>query len=213
MHSTAIFATLPVTARGHPGNLGLIDTQVGALVIENLSREEALELLKLSIREVHDFYSAYNSRITWFTSIISALLLGILVGFIRAEQWYHYLLLIIVPICIFGVCRIALDSIYLAHRYMLEAITSRAKYEQYLGLDRPPKFENEDEVYWANEGFVPSRYLERKKIATSEEWVNSRLDTKDRKNWWPIALFQAAQGIAIFLVIVLLVIGLTQAIL
>ena len=173
----------------------------------NLLREEALDLFRLSVKEVHDFYSSHNSRVVWFTSIISALLGGTVSGIFWAEKSYPYALIILIlgPICILAVSQVAFKSIRLAHRYLLEAITTRAKYEQYLGLDRPPIYDGEDDLYWTDEGFVPLRYLGgRKNKETSEEWVDSRLNAKGIANWWPVALFRLAQLSACFLAVVII---------
>ncbi len=51
-----------------------------------LKQEQVLDLYKTTVDEIHKFYVAHNLRVTWFTSIISALLLATVADFFFIKQ-------------------------------------------------------------------------------------------------------------------------------
>lgn len=157
----------------------------------SLTRDEVIKLYAASADEMHKFYESHNKRIEWFIGIISAIGAGTVAGLLNSTKPLHYLSVLVGAIAIVGVSRIARDAIYFAYRFFLEAISTRAKYEQLLGLTTP---QDTTSGYWPDDTIVPKRYVEgRRRHANSDDWVRDRLD-KD-SNWWPTTLFRYAEGL------------------
>lgn len=139
--------------------------------------EHLLKLYELAINEEHYFLDRYQKLTAFYSGILSALMVGIGVGFFRASQWYHFAFLCIVPILIFAVSRIAVGAIRRTYQSFLETITVRAKLEQQLGLTSSQLGRATTLTrYWRSEPIIPHRHIEsRKKYKSSNAFIKAEL--------------------------------------
>jgi len=126
--------------------------------------EKLLKLYELAIREQHYFLDRHQSRIAFYSGILSALLAGTAAGLYKASESYQLILLLIGPPIIFIVSAMAITSTFRIYRLFLEAVTIRAKIEQTLGLTKASRGHTEtNDAYWDLEAVIPERYIKSRK--------------------------------------------------
>ncbi len=166
----------------------------------SLSLEKYLDLV---IYEEHHFLEAHQKRVDFYSSIVTAILAATILGAMKAEHAYHYLLLMTSPVLVFSISLIAKDGTFRIYQRFLETVSIRAKVEQATGLTLPMVELDGKHEYWHGETFIPKRHIKARGIAkSSEEFVNN-----NRKAGYYRAsckLFTMYQAIAVFMFAVLL---------
>ena len=136
------------------------------------STDDYLKLYDIFVKEEQHFLESHQTRVKFYTSIISALLVATVAGILKSTEWHHYLLMLVGPTLSFFVSVIALDGTFRLYQRFLESVSMRAKIEQIIGMTKQTKFQ-EDNVpsYWDNESIVPPRHLQ------------SRIESKSTENF------------------------------
>ncbi|MDT8429563.1 MAG: hypothetical protein RQ757_12455 [Pseudomonadales bacterium] len=129
-------------------------------------QSDRIALLKLHVEEEHHFLVEHQKRVSFYTSIVTAILGATVAGTINVEDTTHFLLLQIGPLLVFGVSRIAKDGTYRLYQRFLESITIRAKIEQELGLTTPEASDIPNR-YWEGESIVPPRHVLSRRASSS----------------------------------------------
>ena len=142
-----------------------------------LEQDNLLNIYDLAVREEHYFLDAHQARVAFYAKIILVLIAATVIGVFLASQWYHFAALCAGPIVIYAVSNIARDGCYRFYRRFLEAVSSRAKIEQDLGLTQPrPENETDEHTYWATEPVVAPRHVtSRKRYRSSEDFIKSSM--------------------------------------
>ena len=171
--------------------------------MEITETEKFLKIYELIINEEHHYIKEHQTRVSFYTGIITAFIAGIIAGIFQASEWFHFLFLLVGPISIFFISIIAIKGVSRVYNRFLESITIRAKIEQELGLVNQ-RSKDKEYSYWQSEPIIPTRHIEsRKKCESSESFIKNK-KTKDYQ-WWTTCLFY------IFLVIsILMFIGLVH---
>lgn len=174
------------------------------------NQEELLKLYELIINEEHYFIEAHQTRIKFYTSIISAILAATVAGVFKATAWFHFSVLCLGPFLAVMVSRIAVDGTYRLYQRFLEAITVRAKIEQLLGFTRPPNVStNTSTSYWGNEALVPERHIRsRKGCASSESFID--LHSEKGYHLWTMRFFRWLQLLSLFLLVALVALAIAK---
>ena len=181
----------------------------------SLNNSEMIEVYKTIVGEMHNFLQAHQTRVVWFVGLISAVFAGIVVGIFKATTLYHLLFLLLGPIIIIVLSKIAIKGVFRFYQQFLETVTFRAKIEQVLGLTQPPELPSDlEQPYWADDPFIAPRHMDsRIKFKSSKEWLEYRTNLlkKHQKNQnnlgynrWTNQLFRGIQWAAGILLIILL---------
>lgn len=169
-----------------------------------MKTEQVLQLYRLSVEEMRKYADIYHARIVWFTSILTAVIAATIAGLMKASIWYEYAIMIVCPLLIVGVTKIARHAIDHCYEVFLISVTVRAKYEQMLGLTYPPHYKvDSSDSYWINESLVaPTHMKSRKEFqASSEQWIRARL--KDGDQTWANRFFVGGEIVGWLLIIVI----------
>jgi hypothetical protein len=148
-----------------------------------MKTEYVLQLYRLAVEEMRKYADVYHARIIWFTSILTAVLAATIAGLLKATNRYEYAIMIVGPLLIIGITRIARHAIDHCYEVFLISVTVRAKYEQLLGLTNPPHYKVDTlSAYWINEPLVASKHIESRKDfhESSEKWIKARLKGGDQ---------------------------------
>ena len=173
-----------------------------------LEQKNILELYKSSITEMHSFLDGYYARLRFFMGILSALFAGSIAGILKSEQWYHFLLISIGPLLIVMISKIGIESVKRFYEDILDAISVRAKYEQFLGLTQDIDYSNlsASNNYWTNEPIIPERYLKsRRDYKSAKDWKKDHKLKGDQK--WNMVMFYGAQIVGGLLLIVIILLA------
>jgi hypothetical protein len=165
---------------------------------------DLLKLYELYIKEEHDFLEAHQTRIKYYSTIISALFVALIAGILKASQWYHVMILLIGPVLIFVIAKIAKEGTFRLYQRFLEAITMRAKVERDLGLASPNLSPvNESTTYWEDEPIISPRHLDsRLKITKSDKFIEEH--KKKGYHKWTLYLFNTFQIFSFLLLLMLI---------
>jgi hypothetical protein len=173
-----------------------------------LNDTDLLDLYKTSIDEMRQLGDAYERRLTWFTSLVSALGAATVAGVMQAREWPEFLAVLIGPLLLVCISRLARQGLSRFYQAFLAAVSARAKLEQRLGLTHEPPTSSDAHAddYWRNEPIVALRYIKsRKDYESSDRWIDVRMQDGDQK--WTRRLFLTTEavgwilGIAIALII------------
>lgn len=173
-----------------------------------IEREELLKLYEIVVKEEHDFLEAHQTRVKFYTSIISALFAASVAGIIKSTAWYHLISVIIGPILTFSVSSIAVEGTFRLYQRFLETVTIRAKIEQALKLtDRLETEDNSSDLYWPDESLIPPRHIEkRKKYASTKLFLQEHSEMGYHRS--SFLLFKSFKIISAILFIGILVMAL-----
>ncbi len=164
-----------------------------------LEKSDLMDLYKLSVDEIHKYHQLHQRRISFFSTLISALFAATLTAFYSSTRWYEYLLLSVGPIIIIVICKIGKRGVYGVYRLLIETITTRSKLEQLLKITTT-SCNNDDDSYWADESLVPARHInDRKNQKSSDEWVKHFLDAGTKR--WTDHFFEVGKILGYFLLI------------
>lgn len=160
-----------------------------------------MKLYELAINEEHYYLDAHQSRIAFYSGILSALVAGIVVGLFKASEWYHLAILCIGPLLTFAVSTFAIEGTFRLYQRFLEAVTIRAKIEQALGLtERRSGNADGSDSYWLLEPIIPSRHIEsRKAYETSDAFIKEHA-TKGY-HLWTVRLFRVFQWSSVLMLL------------
>jgi len=135
-----------------------------------IQNQDILTLYELAIGDHHFFAREHQNRIHFHAGLISALIIAIAVGFIKATKWYHFVALLFGPVLVFTISHIAVGATVRLYQCLLEAITMRSKIEQKLGLTTSRTCEsNGNNEYWQSEPIVPFRYIKSRRDSQSSQ--------------------------------------------
>ena len=166
-----------------------------------MDRETLLVLYGHVLEEERFFIKEYQERVSFYSGFITTIIAAIVVGSLQASTWYHFAILCVGPLVLFLIAQNAVEGCYRSYLRFIEAVTYRAKIEQYLGLTQKvlkKESTNSGELYWENEPLVPSRHLlNRKKYATSEEFT--RRASQGGYHRVVVRLFRTVQGLSVLL--------------
>ena len=170
----------------------------------DMENEKLLKLYELAINEEHHFLEQHQSRIAFYSGIVSALVAGTAAGLFQASEWYHVAILCAGPLLIFTISTIAIDGTFRLYQRFLEAITIRAKIEQELGLTKM-RSDNADSSnsYWRLEPIIPLRHIESRKDCESSDAFINKHSTKGY-HLWTVRLFRAFQWLSVLMFVGLL---------
>ncbi len=141
------------------------------------------ELYKITVEEEHRELETHHKRVSFFASMISALVVATFVGVRFAEQWFELFILSALPALIIALCYVGEGVSKQFYERFLAAVTMRAKIEQYLGLTAERHLEYPSNsptiTYWLEEPFVPVRNLQSRSegfdYLESINWSKDRL--------------------------------------
>ena len=136
-------------------------------------KDDYLKLYEVVVSEEQHFLEAHQTRVKFYTSVISVLLAATVAGIVKSAVWYHYLFISVGPILTYLVSNIAVDGTFRLYQRFLESVTMRAKIEQVLGLtDNHEARQGDKKFYWSKEPIVPPRHLKaRRDCISSEEFI------------------------------------------
>ena len=171
--------------------------------MEIIEAEKFLKIYELIINEEHHYLKEHQTRISFYSGMITAFIAGIIAGIFQASEWFHFAILLVGPISIFSISKIAIDGAFRSYQRFLESITIRAKIEQELGLVNPRSSKRETlDSYWQSEPIIPIRHIKsREKFESSESFIENR-KTKGY-HLWTKRLFYIFQGVSILMFVVL----------
>ena len=150
----------------------------------NMESEKLLKLYELAINEEHHFLDQHQSRVAFYSGILSALVAGIVAGLFHASEWYHVAILCAGPVLIFTISTIAMDGTFRLYQRFLEAITIRAKIEQELGLTISSSGNvTGSDFYWRSEPIIPLRHIESREGCESSDAFIKQYSTKGYHLW------------------------------
>ena len=136
----------------------------------NNQKNNFIELYKIVTEEAHYFLNEHQKRISFYVSLLTALIGGIVIGFFYSKYWYHYLLLVLGPITLIRISSIAKLGTERMYQRFLEAITVRAKLEHRLGMD----LNDQNNKSWLkNEPLITKRHMDSRnnsEYKSSKEW-------------------------------------------
>lgn len=170
--------------------------------------EKNLKLLEFAINEEQHFLQEHQSRIRFYTGLISTLIAATFAGFLNSKHDFHYYSLIVGPILVFIISTFAIKGTFRLYQRFLEAITVRAKLEQELGLTMNDS-NNDKKEFWKDEPLVSSRHIEgRIKYNSSEKFIETQ--SNNGYHLWTKYLFNLFQIISVIMIVGLVIIGLEQ---
>lgn len=134
--------------------------------------DKHLKLLELFIQEEQYFLQEHQSRIKFYTGLITGLIAATFGGLLNVKNDLHYYALLVGPILIIIISSFAIRGTFRMYQRYLEAITQRAKIEQKLGLTLKNEIFKEND-YWQKEAIISQRHiLNRKKFESSELFIS-----------------------------------------
>jgi hypothetical protein len=157
-------------------------------------QDTLLKVYELAINEEHYFLDAHQTRIAFYSGIVTALVAGTVAGLFKAEEWYFVAMLCVGPILIFLISTIAVNGSFRMYQRYLEAVTTRAKIEQELGLTKTRW--GEADSYWRFESLIPKRHIESREGHKSSEEFIKEYSTKGY-HLWTISLFTWCKRLSI----------------
>ncbi|MGB2804917.1 MAG: hypothetical protein WBD64_08500 [Candidatus Zixiibacteriota bacterium] len=173
---------------------------------------QTLELYKTCVEEEHYFLSEHHKRIAFYTGLLSAILALTIGGFLKAETWYHFGVLILGGFLMVGISSIAKSGTQRLYQLFLEAITTRAKLEEDLGFSEE---RGKPEKGWPMaEHYIPKRHLDsqsNQEGKTSWDWVKAHLEEKENYHGISTKLFTGALWVGIALMVIAVALACIQS--
>jgi hypothetical protein len=161
--------------------------------------ENLLRLYELTINEQQHHSRGMQTRIAFFSGLLSALLAATITGIFQATAWYHLVLLLAGPIVLHLMADIGIEGNTRLYQLWLESITVRAKLEQKLGLTATvtstDSYDDPD-IYWRGEPLIPSRHIDdRNLFETSDAFIRHHIS----KRVWQLRFFRTFKALSIAL--------------
>lgn len=123
-----------------------------------------LTLYKIANEEEKYFLKEHQSRIAFFTSLISVLTGATLYGITQIEEGIHAVFFLMAPIMIYAISNLAIHGSSRFYNRFVESVMKQAKIDQILGLTKGDWSNVDyDGAYWQNEPFMPYRNLNDRK--------------------------------------------------
>ena len=158
-----------------------------------------LKLYEITINEEHFSIKMHQDRVSLYSGFVSTIIAAVVVGFLQASKWYHFIALCVGPVLSFIIAENAIDGCYRDYRRFIETVTIRAKIEQEMGLtERPSRQSQNFDLYWPQEPLIPSRYIKARKMYRSSEEFTQELSKKGLHKV-VVRLFRIVQLLSILL--------------
>lgn len=150
-----------------------------------LDKRELLEIYPLAVEEEHRFIEAHQVRVQFIIGLFSALVAGTVAGAFKASHWYEFGVLAFGPAIIMAVAVLLRDAPDRFYARYLEAVTSRAKIEDDLGLTASEnRLARKHGRCWPAEPIVPTRHLTSRMRAQYTAFQTSRTETITGSEAW-----------------------------
>jgi hypothetical protein len=179
-----------------------------------VDHDTLMRFYELAIQEEHYFLDAHQARMAFYSKVILVLIVVSVFGVFMAHQWYEFAAMCVGPILIYAVSAMARDGCQRFYRRYLEAVSTRAKIEQDLGLTHPRPDVDLDEVpeaYWATEPIIAPRHVtSRKRHLSSEEFIRSNMRRGFHR--WTDRLFRGVEMLSVAAFIGMLAVTVLEAI-
>jgi hypothetical protein len=134
-------------------------------------QSKLLEMLRLYSEEERHWLQEHHSRAIYYTSLLTSVAGAILFGYFNIKAPTHFIIICVGSLTLTLLAKRAAKGMRRLYRRYLEAITMRAKIEQWLGLMAPI---NGELAYWRGESLIPQRFRDaRSAHATSADFVNA----------------------------------------
>lgn len=145
-----------------------------------MTEDGLLKTYEIYYSRIEFIIGIHQKRISFFWSIISAIIGAVGIGLFNIKTNNQYLLLAIGPCLVFFISYMAKVILHKDKEALLHNIATVAKIEDILGLtDKDIK----PNSYWVNDAVISESYIEyRKKFNTSEEFISSTLKSKGIHN-------------------------------
>lgn len=154
---------------------------------------EVISLYQLIAEEERAFLDAHQTRVKFYTTIVSAILAATIAGVVKVSAWYHVAIMCIGPLLVMAVAWIAIEGTKRLYQRWLWSITIRAKLEQLLEMTQAPQFPPSHDSYWSAEPIVsPGHIGARQECPTSAEFVEKFLN--EGYNRWTRYFFYSFIG-------------------
>ena len=136
------------------------------------------KLLENSQKEEQFFLDAHQKVITFYSTLITAVLSATIAGVATApkERPECYIFLLAGPLMAIALAEIAKRGTSRFYRRFLEAVTMCAKLEQALGLTKRNVMAPNKDDYWPFEQLIPDRWLKSRKgisVSTRGTWLEN----------------------------------------
>jgi hypothetical protein len=172
---------------------------------ESLSKKDLLNIYTLVVGEEQYFLKEHQVRVAFNSGIITLLFGGTVAGIFRVTEWYQLVFLAFGPILIIIVSALAIDGTSRYYQRFLEAVTTKAKLQQKLGLINEPYSEKFKCPYWSSESYMPIRHIEnRKKYESSQSFIENH--SKKGYQRYVIRLFRCFQVLGILMLFMIIII-------
>lgn len=157
-------------------------------------------------RDEHFNIDGFEKRIRFFSGLNVAIIAAIVAGYLNAETWYDYALLLIGPALLLGINKESLvwEGLNRYYGRFLDAVIVKAHIEQALGLTKPlPADEPSKLQYWQGESPVPSRHLKPRLEyrQSSDAWREGVADKGSKGFVMKVFTFYRRVAIALFVVL------------
>ena len=138
--------------------------------MEDKAKVEVLLKLYTLASEQEKFYiGKFYDNLKFYWSIISFMFSGFSVGVFKVKSVYECIILLIIPIALYGVTLFFERTVVRNYGNFVEAIVTKAKVEVLLGFDKWQIPENSE--YWQGDVLLNSRYLsDRRRFNDSREF-------------------------------------------
>ncbi|MCK5492112.1 MAG: hypothetical protein KAJ14_03270 [Candidatus Omnitrophica bacterium] len=173
---------------------------------KNMEIKKTMELYKITVEEEHFFLKEHQSRVSFYMSLITALVGAMITGLFYVHSFGQYFLLILAPIALIFVLKNAKEGATRMYQRFLEAITVRAKLENILGMD---KKRPDSQEWFKSEAIITERHRASRAEShhkNSQDWVNEHLDIDKKVNYHTTVtkLFNTCEILAKFMLIVVI---------
>jgi len=144
--------------------------------IGRIGCEKLWKLYEQNLDEERYYLTKHYMYLNLYIGLLSALVTAMGVGFLSAREWYHFLLLCVVPVLVIKISDVGKENAFRAYQRFMETISVRAKLESDLGLLEPRAISGNDgkvqQNWWESEPLVDTRYLaSRARYSSSRDFV------------------------------------------
>lgn len=165
-----------------------------------LSTKEQFEIYKLLRAEIEENARGLNSKLTWITGMVTAILGGTLAASLGADSLFEHTLLLSGPVLLISSTWKGKTALTRQYRLYLERITMAAKIEDLLGLSDSLDV---DATNWSREPLIPRRWkADRALFNSPDDWIDAKIN--DGFMSWTSHLLHTVQVLALLQFLVML---------
>jgi hypothetical protein len=133
--------------------------------MKKLTKETLIETYKLTLNEEQFSTNLFESRLAFYTGVLSTIMTAIVIGVYYANTAKEFLVLLFGPIIMIFVASIGIHSAKRATSRISRILTVKAKIEQALGLTIYHKYPGEAaDLYWEKEPIIDLDHIESRKV-------------------------------------------------